>query len=163
VVPQRAGKQLRGQGRDAVNKRVILGLVLLGAVVSGALVGLLLIEPGDQPPVATPPPARAPAPPPSATPADNAASATAQAIVDAITEGDSHKYGLITCDPQSSADLGKLQRKWDDAGKVSASVVRPPAVTGDQATVTIRVEGAGGRKETEFPLRKKGEKWCVPG
>jgi hypothetical protein len=146
-----------------VSKRVVLGLVLLGAIVSGVLVGLLLIEPGDQQPSVAPSSIPVPTPSPSAPDADNGASATAKAIVDAITEGDSLKYGLITCTPQSSTDLQKLQRKWDAAGTVSASVVRPPLVTGDQATVTIRVEGAGGEKETEFPLRKKGEKWCVPG
>jgi len=148
-----------------MNTRVVLALVLLGGtVVSGALVGLLLIEPGGQPPVVTPSSTPAPPPPPpSPATVDSGVSAAAQAIVDAITEGDSLKYGLITCAPQSSADLRSLQQKWDNAGAVRATVVRPPAVTGDRATVTIRVEGAGGRKETEFPLRKKGEKWCVPG
>jgi hypothetical protein len=146
-----------------VNKKIIIGLVLFGTSVSGALVGLLLIEPGaQQQPSATalPPPAPTPA---TSAPVDKAASATAQAIADAITEADSLKYGLLTCEPQSGADLQKLQRKWDAAGAVSASVVRPPAVIGDRATVTIHVEGAGGERETEFPLRKKGEKWCVPG
>jgi hypothetical protein len=148
-----------------MNTRVVLGLVLLGgAVLSGALVGLMLIETGGQPPAVTSSPAPPPPPPPPSPPtADSGVSAAAQAIVDAITEGDSLKYGLLTCAPQSSTDLRNLQQKWDDAGAVRASIVRPPAVTGDRATVTIRVEGAGGRKETEFPLRKKGEKWCVPG
>jgi hypothetical protein len=144
--------------------KVVFTVALSVAVAAGAVTGLLLIAPGDE--QQAPPPSTTAAAPPatsSSRQAERAADGTAQAIADAITEGDSLKFGLITCDPQSSAELRKLQDKWDAAGTVSASVVRPPLVTGDRATVTIHVEGAGGEKETEFPLRKKGEKWCVPG
>jgi hypothetical protein len=144
--------------------KVVFGLVLSLALVAGVVAGLLLIAPGDEQRAAPP---STSVPVPATTPgtrvAERAADGAAQAIADAITEGDSLKFGLITCDPQSSAELRKLQDKWDAAGAVSASIVRPPLVTGDRATVTIHVEGAGGEKETEFPLRKKGEKWCVPG
>jgi hypothetical protein len=145
-------------------RKVVFGLVLLVAVVAGVVAGLLLIAPGDEQQAAPPSTSVAAPATTSSTPSvEHAADGAAQAIADAITEGDSLKFGLITCDPQSSAELRKLQDKWDAAGTVSASVVRPPLVTGDRATVTIHVEGAGGEKETEFPLRKKGEKWCVPG
>ncbi|HEV7973765.1 hypothetical protein [Amycolatopsis sp.] len=146
-----------------MSRKVVFGLVLFVALVAGVVAGLLLIAPSDEQ-QAAPPSTAVPAPATTSTRAvERAADGAAQAIADAITEGDSLKFGLITCDPQSSAELRKLQDKWDAAGAVSASIARPPLVTGDRATVTIHVEGAGGEKETEFPLRKKGEKWCVPG
>ena len=37
-----------------------------------------------------------------------------------------------------------------------------PMVDKIRSVVTGPVEGAGGEKETEFPLRQKGEKWCIP-
>jgi hypothetical protein len=149
-----------------MSRKVVFGLVLSVALIAGVVAGLLLIAPsGEQ--QAAPPPSTSSVPASTTTSStravERAADGAAQAIADAITEGDSLKFGLITCDPQSSAELRKLQEKWDAAGTVDASVVRPPLVTGDRATVTIHVEGAGGEKETEFPLRKKGEKWCVPG
>jgi len=148
-----------------MSRKVVFGLVLFVAVVAGVVAGLLLIAPSDEQQAAPPPVSvvASPATTSSTRAVERAADGAAQAIADAITEGDSLKFGLITCDPQSSAELRKLQDKWDAAGAVSASIVRPPLVTGDRATVTIHVEGAGGEKETEFPLRKKGEKWCVPG
>jgi hypothetical protein len=147
-----------------MTRKVILVLAPLLAILVGAVVGLLLVAPGERQQTApAPAPAPLPSPTSSALPADSAADGVAQAIADAITEGDSLKFGLITCDPQNTSELQKLQQKWDAAGTVSAFVVRPPLVTGDRATVTIHVEGADGEKETEFPLRKKGEKWCVPG
>lgn len=148
-----------------MSRKVVFGAVLVVAVIAGVVAGLLLIAPGDeeQAAPATSSSVPAPATTSSTRAVERAADGAAQAIADAITEGDSLKFGLITCDPQSSAELRKLQEKWDAAGAVNASIVRPPLVTGDRATVTIHVEGAGGEKETEFPLRKKGEKWCVPG
>jgi hypothetical protein len=153
-----------------MSRKVVFGLVLFVALVAGVVAGLLLIAPSDEqqaalPSTSAPPSTSIPAPATTSSTraVERAADGAAQAIADAITEGDSLKFGLITCDPQSSAELRKLQDKWDAAGAVSASIVRPPLVTGDRATVTIHVEGAGGEKETEFPLRKKGEKWCVPG
>jgi hypothetical protein len=147
-----------------MTRNVILGLSLVATILVGAVVGLLLVAPNDQQ-QASPTPAAAPVPTrtSSTRPVDRAADGVAQAIADALTEGDSLKFGLITCDPQSTGGLQNLQQKWDAAGAVKASVARPPLVTGDHATVTIHVTGAGGEKETEFPLRKKGEKWCVPG
>jgi hypothetical protein len=141
-----------------------LGMVLLGVTVSGAVLGLLLIAPGDQqqsPAAASPTPT--PTPTSSGVQADSGSAAVAQAIAEAITEGDSLKFGLITCQRQSTSELKKLQQKWDAAGTVAATVVRPPLVTGDRAIVTIHVDGAGGQKETDFRLQKKGGHWCVPG
>jgi hypothetical protein len=141
-----------------------LGMVLLGVTVSGAVLGLLLIAPGDQqqsPAAASPTPT--PTPTSSGVQADSGSAAVAQAIAEAITEGDSLKFGLITCQRQSTSELKKLQQKWDAAGTVAATVVRPLLVTGDRAIVTIHVEGAGGQKETDFRLQKKGGHWCVPG
>ena len=145
-----------------VNKKMGMGVVLLGVTVSGAVLGLLLIAPGDQQqsPAAAPP---TPTPTSSGVQADSGSAAVAQAIADAITEGDSLKFGLITCQRQSTSELKKLQQKWDAAGTVAATVVRPPLVTGDRAIVTIHVDGAGGQKETDFRLQKKGGYWCVPG
>ncbi|MDT7729092.1 MAG: hypothetical protein QOI21_5668 [Actinomycetota bacterium] len=145
-----------------MTRKVILVLTSLVAILVGAVVGLLLVAPGGRQQTA-PTPTPVPSPTSSAPPADSAAVGVAQAIADAITEGDSLKFGLITCDRQNTGELQKLQQKWDAAGTVSAFVIRPPLVTGDRATVTIHVEGADGEKETEFPLQKKGEKWCVPG
>jgi hypothetical protein len=142
-----------------VNKKMGMGVVLLGVTVSGAVLGLLLIAPGDQ----QSPAAASPTPTSSGVQADSGSAAVAQAIADAITEGDSLKFGLITCQRQSTSELKKLQQKWDAAGTVAATVVRPPLVTGDRAIVTIHVDGAGGQKETDFRLQKKGGYWCVPG
>jgi hypothetical protein len=145
-----------------------MGVVLLGATVSGTVLGLLLIAPGGQQqnPAATSPtptPSQTATPTSSGVQVDTGAATVAQAIADAITEGDSLKFGLITCQRQSTSDLKKLQQKWDAAGTVAATVVRPPLVTGDRAIVTIHVDGAGGQKETDFRLQKKGGYWCVPG
>jgi hypothetical protein len=141
-----------------------MGLVLLGATVSGAVLGLLLVAPGEQqqnPAAASPTPT--PTPTSSGVQVDSGAATVAQAIADAITEGDSLKFGLITCDRQGTSELKTLQQKWDTVGAVAATVVQPPLVTGDRAIVTIRVEGAGGEKETDFHLQKKDGNWCVPG
>lgn len=147
-----------------VTRKPSLGLALLGTIAAGVVTGLLLVAPNDshQPEVA-PPTSTSTGGPVSGAPADDGVVAAGQAIADAITEGDSLKFGLVTCDQQDAGELRKLQQKWNAAGPVVATVVRPPAVTGAQATVTIRVEGAGGARTTDFPLRRKGAKWCVPG
>jgi hypothetical protein len=152
-----------------VTRTGFVGLILLGTIVAGVVVGLLLVAQSGGPQVydkivAPPTAASQPRSTSNPAPVEGGAEAAAQAIADAITEGDSLKFGLITCDQQSSAKLGELQHKWDTAGPVTATVPRPPVVNGDSASVTIHVTGSGGgQKDTDFPLRKKGGGWCLPG
>lgn len=147
--------------------RLAAGLALLGALVTGAVLGLLLIAPSGSAPAPT---ATVPVLPPavstSATPdrADVAAvTVLANGIVDAITRHDATAFGKLTCRPQTDEALAKLQKTWDAAGPVTASLPQPPEVRGESATAVVHVEGAGGKKDTPFPLHKEDSRWCVPG
>lgn len=147
-----------------MSRRLAAGLVLLGAVVMGAVLGLLFLPPSE-PPAA---PSSAPATPSSTSAAPDVAdvaavSVVARAIVDAITRHDSAAFGKLTCRPQTSEALSRLQKTWDAAGAVTASLKVPPEVRGESATATVHVEGAAGTKDTPFPLHKENDRWCVPG
>ena len=118
---------------------------------------------------ADPPPSPPSAPPhhttePSVPAADQAATASlARALSDAIARADATQFGTLTCNPQTAAALRDLQAKWDAAGPLRVALAGPPVISGDHATVTIRVDGSGGHKETPFPLRRENGRWCVPG
>jgi hypothetical protein len=149
-----------------VNRALTAGLVLVGVAVVGVVLGLLLVAPsGTTPPPATtqPPPTRtSTSAPPDAV--DTAAvNVLAKAIVDAITRHDSAAFGKLTCRPQSVEALAGLQRTWDAAGPVTATLPKPPELRGESATAVVHVEAAGGTKDTPFPLHKENGKWCVPG
>ncbi|WP_406632809.1 hypothetical protein [Amycolatopsis sp. WGS_07] len=152
-----------------MRRRLSTALVLLAAVVAGGVLGLVLIglpgpaRPTSEPP-SPPPPPRTSASVSPAPEADQAAVATlARTLVDAITRADSAEFGTLTCKPQTAAALKELQATWDAAGPLQVSLTEPPAIAGDKATVTVRVEGSGGRKDTPFPLRRENGRWCVPG
>jgi hypothetical protein len=148
-----------------VNRALTAGLVLAGVAVAGVVLGLLLVAPsGSAPPSATPPPATrtsTSAPPDEVDTA--AVNVLAKAIVDAIARHDSAAFGKLTCRPQSAEALAGLQRTWDAAGPVTATLPKPPELRGESATAVVHVEGAGGTKDTPFPLHKENGKWCVPG
>ncbi|MFD2468788.1 hypothetical protein [Amycolatopsis silviterrae] len=152
-----------------MRRRLSTALVLLAVVVAGGVLGLVLISlPGPARPTSAPPsPPPSPRVSPSVSPApeaDQAAVATlARTLVDAITRADSAEFGTLTCKPQTAAALKELQAKWDAAGPLQVSLTEPPAIAGDKATVTVRVEGSGGHKDTPFPLRRENGRWCVPG
>ncbi|MEV7037851.1 hypothetical protein [Amycolatopsis sp. NPDC051061] len=149
-----------------MNRALAAGLVLLGVAGAGAVLGLLLVAPSGSPPApSTPaaPPTRAST---SAVPSavDTAAvTVLARAIVDAISHHDSAAFGKLTCRPQSAEALAGLQRTWDAAGPVTATLKEPPEVRGESATAKVHVEAAGGTKDTPFPLHKESGRWCVPG
>jgi hypothetical protein len=146
--------------------RLIAVLAVAGAVVAGVVVGLLLIAPSGSDPAASstapPPPRPSSSRPVPVDPDVAAVEVVGEAIAAAIVNHDATAFGKLTCVQQSSADLAALKRKWDAAGKVTATVLGPPSVGGDSATVTVHVEGAGGQKDTPFPLKKRDGKWCVP-
>ncbi|WIX99914.1 hypothetical protein QRX60_38555 [Amycolatopsis mongoliensis] len=148
-----------------MNRALAAGLVLLGVAGAGVVLGLLLVAPsGSAPEPSSPPPA--PRTPTSAAPSavDTAAvNVLARAIVDAITAHDSAAFGKLTCRPQSAEALAGLQRTWDAAGPVKATLKEPPEVRGESATAKVHVEAAGGTKDTPFPLHKESGRWCVPG
>jgi len=149
-----------------VNRVLGAGLVLLGVAGAGVVVGLLLVAPDGSPPAPSSsagPTARSSAPPaPDA--ADTAAvGVLAKAIVDAIARHDSAAFGKLTCRPQTAEALARLQRMWDAAGPVTATLPRPPELRGESATAVVHVEAAGGTKDTPFPLHKENGRWCVPG
>ena len=149
-----------------MSRKLAAGLVLLGALVTGAVLGLLLVAPGGAGPTAVTTSASTPPVSPSSTAddADVAAVAVlAKDIVDAITQHDSAAFGKLTCRPQTTEALAKLQKTWDTAGPVTATLPRPPEVEGESATAVVHVEGAGGKKDTPFPLHKEAGRWCVPG
>nr|WP_221473021.1 hypothetical protein [Amycolatopsis umgeniensis] len=137
-----------------------------GAVVVGVVVGLLLVAPSGSDPVASStavsPPWPSSSRPVPVDPDVAAVEVVGKAIAAAIVNHDATAFGKLTCVQQSSADLAELKRKWEAAGKVSATIPDPPTVGGDSATVTVHVEGAGGQKDTPFPLKKRDGKWCVP-
>jgi hypothetical protein len=154
-----------------MSRRLAVGLVFLGALVTGAVLGLVLIAPsGSAPGTATPaPPATAPTPATTSTSdvpeaGDAAAvSVLAKAIVDAISRHDSGAFGKLTCRPQTAEALAALQKTWDAAGPVTATLAEPPGLRGESATANVHVVGAGGTKDTPFPLHKENGRWCVPG
>lgn len=149
-----------------VSHKLTAAAVVCGAVVAGVVVGLLLVAPSGSDPAASS--TGAPSPPPGSSrpvPVDPdvaAVEVAGKAIAAAIVNHDATAFGKLTCAQQSSADLAELGRKWAAAGKVTATVPDPPVVSGDSATVTVHVEGVGGRKDTPFPLKKQDGKWCVP-
>jgi hypothetical protein len=148
-----------------------VALVLVGALVAGGALGLVLVSAGGEPatspltssPITTAPITTAPMSTSAALPILRDAASTGQAIADAITSHDADAYAALTCEPQTSAALDQLREKWDSAGTVQATMSQPPVVSGDTASVTIHVQGPGGRKDTVFPLRRQGTAWCIPG
>ncbi|MEU3627439.1 hypothetical protein BS329_17110 [Amycolatopsis coloradensis] len=149
-----------------MSSRLIAVLAGCGAVVVGVVVGLLLVAPSGSDPAA-PSSAAPPSWPGSSRPVPvdpdvAAVEVVGKAIAAAIVNHDATAFGKLTCVQQSSADLAALKRKWEAAGKVSATIPGPPTVGGESATVTVHVEGAGGQKDTPFPLKKRDGKWCVP-
>lgn len=149
-----------------MSARLIAVLAGCGAVVAGVVVGLLLVAPSGSDPAASSTAASPPWPsssrPVPVDPDVAAVEVVGEAIAAAIVNHDATAFGKLTCVQQSSADLAELKRKWEAAGKVTATVPDPPSVGGDSATVTVHVEGAGGQKDTPFPLKKRDGKWCVP-
>ncbi|RSM37587.1 hypothetical protein DMA12_36385 [Amycolatopsis balhimycina DSM 5908] len=150
-----------------MNRVFAAGLVLLGVAGAGVVLGLLLVAPGGAPPTPSSKTGQVPtrsSPPPVPDAADTAAvSVLAKAIVDAIARHDSAAFGKLTCRPQTAEALARLQRMWDAAGPVTATLPRPPEVRGESATAVVHVEAAGGTKDTPFPLHKETGHWCVPG
>ncbi len=151
----------------AVSRKLATTAAVLGAVVVGVVVGLLLVAPSGSDPAASstaPQPARASSSRPVPVDPDAAAvEVVGKAVAAAIANHDAVAFGKLTCTQQSSAALEGLRRKWAAAGQVTATVPDPPSVSGDSATVTVHVEGAGGQKDTPFPLKKRDGKWCVQG
>ncbi|WP_409491373.1 hypothetical protein [Amycolatopsis sp. cmx-11-12] len=149
-----------------MSSRLIAVLAGCGAVVVGVVVGLLLVAPSGSDPAASssvaPPSWPGSSRPVPVDPDVAAVEVVGKAITAAIVNHDATAFGKLTCVQQSSADLAELKRKWEAAGKVSATIPDPPTVGGDSATVTVHVEGAGGQKDTPFPLKKRDGKWCVP-
>ncbi|MEV6644842.1 hypothetical protein [Amycolatopsis sp. NPDC051371] len=149
-----------------MNRALAAGLVLLGVAGAGVVLGLLLVAPSGSSPAPSTPPAPATRASTSTAPdAGDTAAVTvlARAIVDAIAHHDSAAFGKLTCRPQSAAALAGLQRTWDAAGPVTATLKEPPEVRGESATAKVHVEAAGGTKDTPFPLHKESGHWCVPG
>jgi hypothetical protein len=150
-----------------VNRVFAAGLVLLGVAGAGVVVGLLLVAPDGSPPAPSgttgPVTARSSAPPPPDAADTAAVGVLAKAIVDAIARHDSAAFGKLTCRPQTAEALARLQRMWDAAGPVTATLRRPPELRGESATAVVHVEAAGGTKDTPFPLHKENGHWCVPG
>ncbi|MEV6879223.1 hypothetical protein [Amycolatopsis sp. NPDC051128] len=149
-----------------MNRALAAGLVLLGVAVAGVVLGLVLIAPSGSPPASSSPSPRPARPPTSAPPdaVDTAAvNVLAKAIVEAIARHDSAAFGKLTCRPQSAEALAGLQRTWDAAGPVTATLPQLPVVRGESATAVVHVEAAGGTKDTPFPLHKENGRWCVPG
>ncbi|WP_439380396.1 hypothetical protein [Amycolatopsis lexingtonensis] len=148
-----------------MKRALVAGLVLLGVAGVGVVLGLLLVAPSGAPPAPSDPPRPTrPSPSPSPSASDTAAvGVLAKAIVDAIARHDSAAFGKLTCHPQSAEALAGLQRTWDAAGPVTATLAEPPEVRGESATAKVHVEAAGGTKDTPFPLHKESGRWCVPG
>ncbi|MFJ9786928.1 hypothetical protein ACIRSS_45655 [Amycolatopsis sp. NPDC101161] len=148
-----------------MNRALAAGLVLLGVAGAGVVLGLLLVAPSGAPPAPSSPP---PAPRTTASAAPSAVDTAAvnvlaRAIVDAIKAHDSAAFGKLTCRPQTADALGRLQRMWDAAGPLTATLKEPPEVRGESATAKVHVEAPGGTKDTPFPLHKESGRWCVPG
>ena len=149
-----------------MNRTLAAGLVLLGVAGAGVVLGLLLIAPSGSAPAPSdsPPPATRTSASAAPSAVDTAAvNVLARAIVDAIRAHDSAAFGKLTCRPQSAEALAGLQRTWDAAGPVTATLKEPPEVRGESATAKVHVEAAGGTKDTPFPLHKENGHWCVPG
>lgn len=149
-----------------MNRVLAAGLVLLGVAGAGVVLGLLLIAPSGSAPAPSnsPPPATRASVSTTPSAVDTAAvNVLARAIVDAIKAHDSAAFGKLTCRPQTADALMRLQRMWDAAGPVTATLKEPPEVRGESATAKVHVEAAGGTKDTPFPLHKESGRWCVPG
>lgn len=149
-----------------MNRVLAAGLVLLGVAGAGVVLGLLLVAPSGSAPAPATPAAPVTRTSTSAAPdaVDTAAvNVLARAIVDAIKAHDSAAFGKLTCRPQTADALARLQRMWDAAGPVTATLPEPPEVRGESGTAKVHVEAPGGTKDTPFPLHKENGRWCVPG
>jgi hypothetical protein len=111
----------------------------------------------------TNPPASAP-PPGTATGAQEGppaqaggAESVAQQAAAAISSADVSALTALACDPSS---VGTEETFPADA---KAEVVGEPKITGDTATVDLRLTIAGSEPTTvPMPLTKKDGRWCVP-
>ncbi|WP_158605666.1 hypothetical protein [Amycolatopsis panacis] len=142
--------------------RPAAALAVLAALVLGGVLGLFLVSGPGTAEHETPPP---PATPHTGSPAPDAdrvaTTVVANALVQAMSASDTAEFATLTCRPQGKEALAGLQARWDAAGPMRASVASPPVVSGDEASVTVRVEASGGHKDTAFPLRRVHGRWCL--
>ncbi|MDI5981217.1 hypothetical protein [Amycolatopsis magusensis] len=166
-----------GEPNSARQKKtgLIVGVAVGAVILLGAAITLVLVLTGsdEDPPAAQPPPAppvhssSAPAtkPAPSSTTGrgEDTPEAAGDVVIEALNTKDARKYATIACNAQKDTDVKGLQDTWDRAGDITATLAKPVEVSGDSATVTVRVEGGGNFKETPFKLVKQRAKWCIPG
>jgi hypothetical protein len=173
-------------GATANRQRVLLfsAAAVVVLVVVGVVVYLLTRDDSTNtagPEVPTiegsaPPTTQAQAPPASSTSAlapQSSASATAAAGTDAgaaqsvaeeaaaaISEADVAALVQLSCDPAAAAEGSNEDTFPTDA---TVEVVGEPQITGDTATVDVRVTLPGAEPATvPMPLTKQGERWCIP-
>lgn len=112
---------------------------------------------------------RQPSPSPTSTSATTGArglpspEAAAAAVLDSFNTKNVPGLAAIACTAPSQSEIAQLQRTWDAAGAYRASLPTPPQVHGDEAVLTVHVEGSGGSKDTPLRIRKVAGKWCFVG
>ncbi len=113
--------------------------------------------PSTKTPTSTPASAAPPATATGAVEGADAAESVAQQAASAISSADITALTALSCDPSS---VGTEETFPSDA---KAEVVGEPQITGDTATVDIKLTLAGAEPTTvPMPLTLKDGRWCVP-
>ncbi len=164
-------------GRKLSRRTIVIVAAAALLVLAGAGVGIFALTRGDgSTPAAGAPgastsasaqstpsagaPASGPAPSgPNPAPANPAevgnANAVAQKAIDAINTHDVESLKKISCDPEST---GPAEETLPDA---KVELVSPPELTGDTATVQLKLTIGDQSTTTPLPLRKQNGTWCV--
>ncbi|NKQ57940.1 hypothetical protein HFP15_34275 [Amycolatopsis sp. K13G38] len=86
-----------------------------------------------------------------------------EAVVDAYNGRNVDDFRPLLCAAPSDGDMKSL---GDVLAKIPAgvtySVAKPPAVKGDSAQLTLQAGAGGQQKSFPLPIKKNGDKWCVP-
>ncbi|HEU5474814.1 MAG TPA: hypothetical protein VFV67_29575 [Actinophytocola sp.] len=163
-------------------RTVIVTAVIAALVLAAVVVGIVLLTGSDDPPpdtsnVALPSataapssqtpssPAAEPAPsapeqpqpePPPAQPAEvGAAKAVADQAVAALNAHDAEAMKRVSCDPASFVDTAGTPEG------ATIEVVGQPELTGDTATVEVKLTIGDQTTTVPLPLRKQNDTWCV--
>jgi hypothetical protein len=165
-------------GRKLSRRTIVIVAAVAVLVLAGAGVGIFaLTRGGDGSPAAGNAPgastSAAPSTPPAgattsgpepsqpnsgpvANPAEvGNANAVAQKAIDAINTHDVESLKKISCDPGST---GPADETLPDA---KVELVSPPELTGDTATVQLKLTIGDQSTTTPLPLRKQNGTWCV--
>jgi hypothetical protein len=146
--------------------RLITGIVVAVVVLVGGGVAAIALLTGNNTNTAAPTTAPgagdAPAHRSSPEPVSRQDPASvAQALVQSIDDKDIPRYANLLCIKPKRSLMDELKVDWDGDSTLHAGLDERPAVTGTQATVTVRMTYRGQPMRPVLRLKQQGSAWCA--